>query len=197
MPAMPWVEFLNYPEDFLHPKLIVDGILTCPEDMPSADLRAFAECIHRFQAANSTISIFNDENIISAAMLDRQARADAAKPEEIMELINGDDVDDHVEMHSDVSGNFTPLTSPTSSPRILPVNPINPVPVASSLLLPVQPTPPPTIPQKRKASSPPPSADVELLQPASLRRSSRHNAVLIPCTNAKAVAPNKRHKTRG
>ncbi|KAF7371928.1 hypothetical protein MVEN_00050700 [Mycena venus] len=71
MPAMPWAEFLNHPEDFLHPELIVDGILTRPDAMPSTDLRAFAGCIHRFQAANTTISIFDDENIISAAMLDR------------------------------------------------------------------------------------------------------------------------------
>ncbi|KAJ6550766.1 hypothetical protein DFH09DRAFT_1500090 [Mycena vulgaris] len=170
MPAMPWAEFLNHPEDFLQPGLIVDGILTRPDAMPSTALRAFAGCIHKFQAANGTISIFNDENTISAAILDHQARADAAKPEEIVEVINAADVDDQLDIDT------PPADNPTNPISVFPPPP------------PLPPAPPANIPQKRKASGPPPSADVDSSQPAPLRRSSRHNTV----PNAKA---NKRRKT--
>ncbi|KAJ7429065.1 hypothetical protein B0H11DRAFT_1946201 [Mycena galericulata] len=180
MPAMPWSEFLSYPEEFLHPRLIVDGILARPDAMAAADVRAFANCIHKFQVANDKISIFNDKNIISAAILDHQSRAAAAKPEEIVELVDADD-----KSHLD-----SPLTSPARSPRILPVD--NTVP--ETPLISVQPAPPSTIPRKRRATGPPPS-DAESQQLGPLRRSSRHNTVPAPHPNGRAVAT-KRRKTR-
>jgi hypothetical protein len=172
---MPWTEFLNHPEDFLDARLIVNGILTRrPDAMPSGDLRAFAQRIHDFQAANTTASIFNDERIISAAILGRKALAEAAKPQNIEEIIEPDNVD-----HSDRSPVLMSLTSPPS-PHITPTKPVS---LPSSELW------------KRKASGPPPPPENEPTLP--LRRSTRHNNAPIPSGSDTKEKPQKRRRTRG
>jgi hypothetical protein len=171
------------PRGLLEPALIVDRILARPDAMPSADLHAFAECIHKFQAAHTAISIFNDQHIISIAILDRRACADAAKPEDITELINTDDIDPEFKLRSDISHHSTPLSSPHISPHILPVDPVNTTSIATPLLPPAQLIPPVTIPRKRKVSGPPPE-NIESAQPAPLYRSTRQNQ--LPDSRARA-----------
>ncbi|KAJ7757207.1 hypothetical protein DFH07DRAFT_958797 [Mycena maculata] len=176
MPAMPWKELLNCPEDFLDARLIANGILIRrPDAMPSGDLRAFAQCIHDFQAANTTSSIFSDEHIISAAILSRKALAEAAKPQDIEEIIEPDSVD-----HSDCSPVLTPLVSPASSPHITPAKPVSSPPPKSG---------------KRKASGPPPPLERESTLP--LRRSTRHNKAPIPSVSDTKERPQKRRKMHG
>ncbi|KAJ6449132.1 hypothetical protein C8R45DRAFT_1131288 [Mycena sanguinolenta] len=166
MSAMPWVEFLAHPEDFLDPKLIVvNAILARLDAMPSDELRAFARRIHDFQANNPASSIFNDDHIISAAMLNHKARADMAKLQNIEP--------DIMYMYDSEPG--TPLTSPLLSPHIMPVKPVSPPPPKS---------------KKRKATDPPASATSA---PFPLRRSMRQNAPVAP-TATSGSRPTKRRK---
>ncbi|KAJ6489121.1 hypothetical protein C8R45DRAFT_1097446 [Mycena sanguinolenta] len=165
---MPWAEFSAHPEDFLDPKLIViNAILARPDAMPSDELRAFVRRIHDFQANNPTSSIFNDDHVIPAAMLNRKAHADTAKLQNIEELIEPDVRDN--------SEPGTPLTSPPLSPHLTPVNPVSPPPPKST---------------KCKATDPPASATSA---PLPLHRSMRQNAPVAP-TVTSGSRPTKRRK---
>ncbi|KAJ7796122.1 hypothetical protein B0H14DRAFT_2620214 [Mycena olivaceomarginata] len=175
MPAMPWAEFLNHLEDFLN----LYSLWT-------------ESWLARMQCP---ISIVKDEHIISTAILDRRACADAAKPEDITELINTDDVDREFKLRSDILHHSTPLSSPHTSPHILPVDPVNTTSIAAPLLPPAQLIPPVTVPRKRKASGSPPQ-NIESAQPAPLHRSTRQNQ--LPDSRAQganAKVTNKRRRT--
>jgi hypothetical protein len=74
MPSFPWPEFLEFPEEFLYPGLLVRGVLLRPDSMLAADLRRFVNCIVEFQIANPNASIFSDKAIISAAISQKGRR---------------------------------------------------------------------------------------------------------------------------
>ncbi|KAK6996456.1 hypothetical protein R3P38DRAFT_3287643 [Favolaschia claudopus] len=195
VPAMPWSDFLAHPEDFFDPRLILEGILTRrPEDMPSDDVRKFAARIHKFQADYPASCIFESSHFIGEAVRNRKAVADAQRADEMEEIIEADD--DHGKDPLE-----SPLTSPTSSPRVPfeTLKPVDPPPVLPAL---PSPSPPPapraskkSKGKKRKADEveEPSIAEDRQVKALPLRRSTRAN--VIEAHEEPSKPPKKRRKS--